>query len=179
MRQNAQPTLSLEASVVCEAGRVTLRDLLDGRADVEGQQDPLEPVLAADRQRALQAAMDALLSDTQRQVLQMRFGLDPCTGPLTLAEIGRVLGVTRERIRHIELKALNSLLTYGDDYGLYEHLVEGSAEEHVVSPARRVCQTAPTPCTGAWPSSREQPSIVEAVRAVRRPRTQAEDHLLT
>ena len=48
------------------------------------------------------------LSDQEQQVLRMRFGLDDDT-PKTLEEIGRVFGVTRERIRQIEAKAIRKL----------------------------------------------------------------------
>ena len=48
------------------------------------------------------------LSDQEQQVLRMRFGLDDDT-PKTLEEIGKVFGVTRERIRQIEVKALRKL----------------------------------------------------------------------
>lgn len=47
---------------------------------------------------------------TQREcvVIAMRFGLENNTQH-TLEEIGQQLGVTRERIRHIEVKALRKL----------------------------------------------------------------------
>ena len=48
------------------------------------------------------------LSDQEQQVLRMRFGLDDDT-PKTLEEIGKVFGVTRERIRQIEAKAIRKL----------------------------------------------------------------------
>ena len=48
------------------------------------------------------------LSDQEEQVLRMRFGLDDDT-PKTLEEIGKVFGVTRERIRQIEAKAIRKL----------------------------------------------------------------------
>lgn len=53
---------------------------------------------------------DALGSLTEREgkVLRMRFGLDG-NKPLTLEEVGKVFGVTRERIRQIESKALRKL----------------------------------------------------------------------
>jgi len=48
------------------------------------------------------------LSDQERQVLQLRFGLEG-EQRHTLAEIGRQLDVSRERVRQVELKALRKL----------------------------------------------------------------------
>lgn len=48
------------------------------------------------------------LSEQEQKVLRMRFGLDD-DDPKTLEEIGRVFGVTRERIRQIEAKAIRKL----------------------------------------------------------------------
>jgi RNA polymerase primary sigma factor len=48
------------------------------------------------------------LSDSEKQILTMRFGLDD-KDPQTLDSIGRSFGVTRERIRQIEAKSLERL----------------------------------------------------------------------
>lgn len=48
------------------------------------------------------------LNDQEQKVLRMRFGLDD-DDPKTLEEIGKVFGVTRERIRQIEAKAIRKL----------------------------------------------------------------------
>ena len=48
------------------------------------------------------------LNDRERRVLQLRFGLDDGRSR-TLEEVGREFGVTRERIRQIEAKALRKL----------------------------------------------------------------------
>ena len=48
------------------------------------------------------------LTDREERVLRLRYGLDD-GGPRTLEEVGKEFGVTRERIRQIEAKALRKL----------------------------------------------------------------------
>jgi len=48
------------------------------------------------------------LSEREAKVLKMRFGLDGYK-PMTLEEVGKAFGVTRERVRQIECKALRKL----------------------------------------------------------------------
>ena len=68
------------------------------------------PAEAANRQMLKEQMEDVLetLSERERAVLEMRFGLDGSQGR-TLEEVGREFGVTRERIRQIEAKALRKL----------------------------------------------------------------------
>ena len=70
----------------------------------------LGPVDAASRQLLKEQIRSALgvLSDREREVLEMRFGLQDGQDH-TLEEVGRHFGVTRERIRQIEAKALRKL----------------------------------------------------------------------
>lgn len=58
--------------------------------------------------RRLVAASLAVLSAREEFVLRCRFGLDD-DEPMTLDEIGRLLGVTRERVRQIQKKAMTRL----------------------------------------------------------------------
>jgi len=49
------------------------------------------------------------LDDREQKIIVSRFGLDYNQEPLTLKEVGAELGVTKERIRQIEARALNKL----------------------------------------------------------------------
>jgi RNA polymerase primary sigma factor len=71
--------------------------------------DPLpeERVEGALRSQALAIALQAL-SERERQVLVLRYGLVD-EEPKTLEEIGKRLGLTRERVRQIELDSLRRL----------------------------------------------------------------------
>ena len=68
------------------------------------------PVDSANKQLLKEQIRDALhvLNDREREVLEMRFGLKDGQ-ERTLEEVGRYYGVTRERIRQIEAKALRKL----------------------------------------------------------------------
>ena len=68
---------------------------------------PDEEVEVSLRCQALGQAL-AALADRERQVLVLRYGLDDAD-PKTLEDIGRRLGLTRERVRQIETEALKRL----------------------------------------------------------------------
>ena len=98
----AQDTTSLETPVGDEEDSM----LGDFIADTS-QPSPIE---AASRELLKENIEEVLasLTDREAKVLRMRFGLDG-KNPMTLEEVGREFGVTRERIRQIEAKALRKL----------------------------------------------------------------------
>jgi RNA polymerase primary sigma factor len=73
-------------------------------------EDALEPMDAAAREMLREQVQHALaaLSERERQVLELRFGLIDGKDH-TLEEVSRYFNVTRERIRQIEAKALRKL----------------------------------------------------------------------
>lgn len=79
-------------------------------ADFIQDQESVSPDDAASHQLLRERIVEVLseLTDRERNVLRMRFGLDDGY-PRTLEEVGRHFNVTRERIRQIEAKAIKKL----------------------------------------------------------------------
>ncbi|MER6979724.1 RNA polymerase sigma factor [Streptomyces carpinensis] len=98
----AQEPVSLHAPVG-EEEDVALGDLIeDGDAA-----SPVESAAFLLLREHLEAVLSTL-GERERKVVQLRYGLVDGR-PRTLEEIGRIFGVTRERIRQIESKTLNKL----------------------------------------------------------------------
>ncbi len=100
---------AVEASVslnqtVGEGGDAELGELLaDRTAD--------DPVELADAALAKQQVGEALahLPERERLVLELRFGIGSDMGERSLEQIGKALGLTRERVRQLETTALDRL----------------------------------------------------------------------
>ena len=75
--------------------------------------------MSAQKSRSMELA-HALshLNPRMRRVLALRFGLDGET-PQTLEEVGAGLGITRERVRQLESRALRELRIAAPDLELY------------------------------------------------------------
>jgi RNA polymerase primary sigma factor len=94
--------LSLDAPVSEDDGSA-LGDFVEDRTSAS----PLQACVAGDLREATRRALRSLPAREQR-VLMLRFGLDD-DSPRTLTEVGRSFGLTRERIRQIEVGALRRL----------------------------------------------------------------------
>jgi RNA polymerase primary sigma factor len=102
MLEMVQPTVSLDKPVG-ESLETSLADLIpDANA--------IDPSLGTERTvvRERLMAVIATLSERERTILELRHGLHD-HNPQTLEEVGGRFGVTRERIRQIEAKALRKL----------------------------------------------------------------------
>ena len=97
-----QNPVSLE-SPVGEDGESSLGDMVE---DHSGQ-TPEEAMDLLARQEEVRELLDTL-TERERQVVRMRYGLGE-EKPQTLEEIGSALGVTRERVRQIEARAMEKL----------------------------------------------------------------------
>jgi RNA polymerase primary sigma factor len=72
------------------------------------ERTPAEQVEVDLTERALHQAVGELPEREQR-ILKLRYGLNGDTDPKSLEEIGRILGITRERVRQLEGEALRRL----------------------------------------------------------------------
>ena len=98
-----------------------------GQAGSEGGQPLSEMVRDDQAESPDQGLMDASnaplvqsllekLDDRQRQILELRFGLNGETGQhLTYKQIGKVVGLTRERVRQLEKQALAGLKVLAEE----------------------------------------------------------------
>jgi len=100
-------TISLDLPVG-EDEEDTLLDVVEDKRD-----QPLEETVSArikhqELRRRIQAALEQLKPQEQR-VIQLRYGLDGTNERRTLLQVGTILGITRERVRQVEVKALEKL----------------------------------------------------------------------
>ena len=97
------PCASLDAHARGEEDRSTLGELIPDPASTE-------PMEGMDRkiQKEHLGTWITQLNEREQKILKLRFGLEG-SEPLTLAEIGRQINVSRERVRQLEAKAILKL----------------------------------------------------------------------
>ena len=105
---------SLEAPMGDEDG--TIGTILE---DIHAAQ-PYETLVREELNQTMETLLQ-MLNERQRQVLQLHFGMvdDVC---YSLEEIGKKLGISKERARQIERQAMEKLQTLGASLGLEDYL---------------------------------------------------------
>jgi RNA polymerase primary sigma factor len=106
--QAARMPISLEKPIGEEA-EATLGDFIADAAAPAPAQEAEEEVLA----QSLDKALGEHLSPREAQLVRLRFGLDRGGLERTLGEVGKELGISRERARQLEGEAITKLRTAG------------------------------------------------------------------
>lgn len=101
--QISQETVSLEAPLGDESDESTLGEFIEDEKEISPAQATARSLL----KDQLKEIMDEL-SPREQKILSMRFGTEDGVTH-TLEEVGQEFGVTRERIRQIEAKALEKI----------------------------------------------------------------------
>jgi len=100
LRDSARLPYSLDASSPSDDDHTELGRRLENRVAPSPEDETLRSELADQVERALES-----LEAREREVLRLRFGLGT-EREHTLAEVGRRLGLSRERVRQIEARAV-------------------------------------------------------------------------
>ena len=101
LQRMTEDPVSLETPV--GDGESLFADMVE---DVHAQR-PDDQVAGHERRQQLEEALEAL-NERTRKVIEARFGLND-RDPATLEQVGSEIGVTRERVRQIETRALREL----------------------------------------------------------------------
>jgi len=112
----SQETVSLE-SPVGEEEDSKLGDFLEDKESLSPQESAIYQLLKGHVDEFLDS-----LSPREQKILRMRFGLNEEGRAHTLEEVGQEFGVTRERIRQIEAKALQKLKKHEESQKLKDYL---------------------------------------------------------
>lgn len=87
--------------------RAQPEELLTTTRDDRSNQRALESLQSQREQHV--AKILAHLDEREKQIISYRYGLEPNTEPMTLKEVGEAMGVTKERVRQLETRAINKL----------------------------------------------------------------------
>ncbi|MFT5464195.1 MAG: RNA polymerase primary sigma factor [Planctomycetota bacterium] len=75
---------------------------------------PHEAIQQADLLERMKGLLDEI-DEREATIIRLRYGLEADQDPMTLKEIGKVVGLTRERVRQLERETLSKLLRSMDD----------------------------------------------------------------
>jgi RNA polymerase primary sigma factor len=110
----SQETTSLD-TIVDDGNLTRLSDLIKD----ENLAEPFEMAFSVTLQETMEDIL-SYLSEREMRIMQLRFGLTG-EGPLTLEETGKILGITRERVRQIQEKATFKLRNLKELHELNEN----------------------------------------------------------
>lgn len=96
-----------------EDGDTSLEDFLSYSNDFmhDDEQSPEDLALKGDEAEDISKMLHTELNTREEEVLRMRFGFNN-QDPMTLEAVGKKFGITRERVRQIEEKAIKKLKAY-------------------------------------------------------------------
>jgi len=115
----SQETVSLE-SPVGEEGDSSLGEFIEDKQTMSPEEQAIYQLMKGHVEDSL-----SILTPREQKILRMRFGLDEggASGRThTLEEVGKEFGVTRERIRQIEAKALQKMKKHEEASKLRDYL---------------------------------------------------------
>jgi RNA polymerase primary sigma factor len=95
----SQETTSLD-TIIDDSNMTRLADLIKD----DNMAEPFETVFSMTLQETIGGILSQL-SEREMKIIQLRYGLTG-EGPLTLEETGKYIGITRERVRQIQEKAI-------------------------------------------------------------------------
>ncbi len=101
-------------SLVRDEDEMTLEEIISD----DGKGNPHDVFVASEDQNNLKQSLDDL-QERDRQVIVMRYGLDD-NNPKTLGEVAEILGLSRERVRQIEERAIRALRNAARKAGILE-----------------------------------------------------------
>ncbi|MDI6786688.1 MAG: sigma-70 family RNA polymerase sigma factor [bacterium] len=113
----SQEPSSLEAPVG-SSGNSILGDLIEGSESLS----PLKAVFLNLLQDEISKLLENL-NEKEKTIIKLRFGLENYK-PHTLEETGKIIGITRERVRQLEFKALQKLNELKVSRELHDFLLE-------------------------------------------------------